>query len=372
MNRKICIISMKAYPLFNEACNEIFGGAEIQLFLLAQELVKHQNFDVNFIVADYGQESSEYHSGITVIKSFKLSDRPFVKNIQFLRCFLSLNADVYIQRTLDPTSGIIAVLCKLLRKRFIYMVAHDGETDGTHEIFKSMIKSFFANLVFKYSDIIVTQNEYEYINLKKKYQTANLYILKKGVNFKQIVFSNEIKKYDVVWVGRCEKWKNPQIYLRLAQKNMDINFLMICPPATNKKKYFEEIQEKAKNIKNLDFYELLSNSEVYTHLLKSKIFCITSDQEGDWPMVVLEALSHKLPILSYKLNHGTLLKENNCGFYCNDDFDMMNKKLNQLLNDINLYKQMSEKAYKYAKENHDIVENSKKLDMLIVGQNDTK
>jgi glycosyltransferase involved in cell wall biosynthesis len=147
---------------------------------------------------------------------------------------------------------------------------------------------------------------------------------------------------------------------------------MICPPATNKKKYFEEIQEKSKKIKNLDFYGLLPNPKVYTYLLKSEVYCITSDQEGDWPMVVLEALAHKLPILSYKLNYGTLLKENNCGFYCNDDFDAMNKRLNQLLKNINLYKQMSENAYQYAKENHDIVKNAKKLYGLIVSLNDHK
>jgi glycosyltransferase involved in cell wall biosynthesis len=364
---KLCFISPKSYPLFNPKLNNVFGGMEVQLFLLAHDFAKNKNLDVNYIVADYGQESSEYYSGVKVIKSFKLIDKPFVKSIRFLRCFLSVNAEVYIQRSLDPKSGIIVFLCKLLRKRFIYMVAHDGETDGTHEVYKSKINSFFAELVFKYSDLIITQNEYEYNNLRRKFQKANLYTIKKGINFENIIFSNKSKEYDVVWVGRCEKWKNPQVYLRLAQKNTDKKFLMICPPATNKKKYFEEIHEKAKKIKNIDFYGLLPNSKVYTYLLKSKVFCITSDQEGDWPMVVLESLAHKLPILSYKLNYGTLLKENNCGFYCNNDFDTMIKRLNQLLNDINLYKQMSENAYQYAKENHDIVKNANRLYMLIRG-----
>jgi len=370
--KKICIISLKSYPLFNIKCNAIFGGSEVQLSLLARELNRNKELDINFIVADYFRESNEKYDRINVIKSFKFKDPSIIKNVKFLRSFIRVNADVYIQRALDPKSGIIAVLCKLMRKRLIYMVAHDGETDGTHNIFISKIDSFFVNLVFRYSDLIITQNEYEYTNLRKKYQKANLYILKKGINFEQIIFSNKSKFYDVIWIGRCEKWKNPQIYLRLAHENLDKKFLMICPPALNNKKYFEEIREKAIKMKNLDFYGPVSNSKVHTHLLESKLFCITSDQEGDWPMVVLEALAHKLPILSYKLNYGTLLKENNCGFYCNNDFEMMNKRLYQLFDDINLYKQMSENAYQYAKDNHDIVKNAEKLYVLIMGQNEHK
>ena len=87
MDTKICIISLKAYPLFNKVCNAVFGGAEVQLFLLAQEFAKNKNMDVSFIVADYGQKPSEKYGGITVVKSFKIEDPSLVKNIKFLNNF---------------------------------------------------------------------------------------------------------------------------------------------------------------------------------------------------------------------------------------------------------------------------------------------
>ena len=37
---KVCFIAPKAYPIFNPAIREVFGGAQLDLYLLATELAK--------------------------------------------------------------------------------------------------------------------------------------------------------------------------------------------------------------------------------------------------------------------------------------------------------------------------------------------
>ena len=45
-------------------CNGVFGGAEVDLYLLGTELAKDQNFHVTFITADWGQPEEEIREQI--------------------------------------------------------------------------------------------------------------------------------------------------------------------------------------------------------------------------------------------------------------------------------------------------------------------
>ena len=60
----VCFISLGSYPLFDIHCNRTFGGAEVQMYLLAKELSKDQRFGVSFIVGNFGQEKVEYYDKI--------------------------------------------------------------------------------------------------------------------------------------------------------------------------------------------------------------------------------------------------------------------------------------------------------------------
>jgi hypothetical protein len=73
---KVCFIAPKAYPLFNRNVKEIFGGAEMDLYLLSTELAKDKDFAVNFITADYGQAHTEKIEGIRLIKSVNFNKNP--------------------------------------------------------------------------------------------------------------------------------------------------------------------------------------------------------------------------------------------------------------------------------------------------------
>ena len=350
---RICFISPKAYPLFNNNVKSTFGGSEVQLSLLAKKFASYEDLDIHFIVADYKQKNIEQYDNINVWKSLNFNDIVIKQILNFYRVFKKINADVYIQRTLTIYSGLMAYYCKIKHRKFIYMVSHDRETDNTDKIYNKKLKGFLANLVYKYSTLTIAQNNYEYNNLKKRFPKSNIKILKKGFDFSTIK-KKEDKIYDCIWIGRCEKWKNPEVFIKLATLNKNFKFLMICPPVLNNEKYFEEIKTKSEQVKNLDFIDFAESKTTYNFLSKSKIFCVTSTLEGDWPMTVLEATATGLPIISYILNYDNLITKYNAGFYCRNDFDLMNNNLRTLLSDKKLYSRMSDNAFEFTKVNHDI------------------
>jgi len=355
---KVCFISPKAYSLFNPKIKNVYGGAEVQMFLLAGEFSKKMDIKVDFIVADYGQHSKETYSNIEVWKSFNLKENFFSKGYKLLKLLLKLKSDIYIQRTLTYFSGFMALLVRLSGGKFVYMVSHDSETDQTNKLYKNRFTNFFLNLTYKFSDLIVVQNRYEKRNLKDLISEDKIFILKKGLEISNNLSSKTKKLYDVIWIARSEEWKNPEVFIKLAKEKKHLKFLMICPKATDKLKYFEKIKKKASKILNLIFLGLIPYTEVLEYIRKSKVYCITSEKEGDWPMVVLEALSYGLPVLSYRLNYSKLLTLHRCGKYAEGVFLKLSEDLEEILKKGHAYKEMSLNAFKYVTKYHNIETNA--------------
>lgn len=169
------------------------------------------------------------------------------------------------------------------------------------------------------------------------------------------------KDFDCIWIARCDEWKNPEDFIKLAQRNKDFTFVMVAPPAIGKKEYYKGIIKLVRSTHNIIHYDFVENEKIYELLARSKVFCITSDLEGDWPMVVLEAAAVGVPILSLKINYDDLIDKYKGGMYCNSDLNTMIREFKLLVSDSEFNKQMSENAVKYIYEKHNIIENVKKL-----------
>ncbi|ODS41481.1 MAG: hypothetical protein A7315_06000 [Candidatus Altiarchaeales archaeon WOR_SM1_79] len=356
---KICFISPKAYQLFNPEVKSTFGGAQVQLYYLANEFSGYKDVKIRFMVADYGQDDVEIHKKIKVYKSLNLKDNFIKQIIDFYRVFNKIDADIYIQRAPSPFSGIIAFYCKILNRKFAYMIGHDLETDGTYEKNNNLLKSFFANLVFKYSDLIITQNEYQKMNLKQRNIEST--VIKSGYPVQEYI---ETKKNYILWVGRSESWKRPELFLKLAEQNPDFKFVMICPPSTYNPQLSGRIKKEAQKLNNLKFIDFVPFNQIDKYFGEAKIFVNTSTQEG-FPNTFVQAAKNKTPIVSLSVNPDNFLERYECGFFCNNDIELINKNMNILLSNKNLYKRMSENAYNYAKKNHDIKKNAEKFYELI-------
>ena len=209
--------------------------------------------------------------------------------------------------------------------------------------------------------MVLVQNDYEYNKLKNNYKIKNLIILKKGIDF-SVLKESGCKEIDCIWIGRCEEWKKPELFLNLAKKFKNHKFLMICPPATGKMSHFNQIKDKAEKIDNLKFLSKVNNQEVYKYLSISRVFCLTSEKEGDWPMTVLEASANRLPILSMFIDHGGILSNQaSCGFYADKSFEKLSYGLEKLLLDDSFYEQNKKNIFEYVCKYHDIKKNSLEL-----------
>ena len=349
---KICFIAPKAYPLFNPSIEAVYGGAEVQLYQLGKELSNENQCKVSFMVADYGQNEKELIDGVEVYKTFNFDDKLYMRLLAFFDVFKKIDADIYVQRTLTMQSAIIALYCKIMRKKFVYMVASDSEVEPSSFFQGKRFQAFIIYLLFRFSTAVIAQNVHQRKILSNIIKSSRLFVLRKGIDF-SLLAEIEEKRYAAVWVGRCINVKKPEIFLDLVERNRSQKFLMICPQAKNEEPYFDMIKNRAELINNLNFIDYTANKDMFSLLALCKIFVITSEKEG-WPQVVLEAAAMKLPILSYKLDYDDLISIYKGGVVCHGNFNMFNNIFRELLEDKQAIDFMGNKAYQYVKSKHDI------------------
>ncbi len=359
MRKKIIavVFPKDSEAMFTENSNRTFGGASVQMHLIARELQSYIDIETFSFIPNYKHIDLKASKPLKLVTTFNESDNILLKILKFHRTIKQTNPEAIFQRGLTAFSCLLSVYCRLARIKFVFMFAHDIEAEGIYQSSRKKCRLF--PILIKYSHLLIVQNKIGQNTLQKK-TTNRIYIFKKGLDFSH-VSAGKSKPYDAIWIARCEPWKHPEIFLKLAELNKELNFLMICPKVENNKKYFEKIQKSASETKNLTFLNFVANEGVYDFLSQSKVFCITSEQEGDWPMVVLEACSLGLPILSLKLNYSELITKHNGGIFCEDQFYLFNKNLKILLRDKKKYGLISQGARTYVNFVHDIKKNIERL-----------
>ena len=360
MNKKIkiCFISLGSYPLFNKNIKRTFGGAEVQMYLLAKEISKDNQFEVSFIVGDYGQKKIEKYGKIQVIRGMKF-EKPSLANwiipknkIRLFHAILKANSDIYIQRAASGGTGIIRVITRILRKKFVYMSAHEIDCNGGFEKQNSKPLGFLFKYGIKNANLIITQRK-EHKEMIKKHHHKESIVMNSVYEIPRLKNTNQSMKKTILWVGRCEDWKRPELFLEIAKENPKEKFVMISPPAMNNPVYASEIKKEAKKISNLQFVDFVPFNEIDSYFKKAKMFVITSKYEG-FPNTLIQAAKNKTPIFSMSINPDNLFKRYDLGFYSNDSYELLSKEIKIILKDPKKLAKKGDEAYRYAKENHDV------------------
>jgi glycosyltransferase involved in cell wall biosynthesis len=343
---RVCFISPKAYPIFNPDIRSVFGGAEVDLYLLATELAKDPRFEVLFIVGDYGQPKIEQREGVTLIKSLDVRKNMILYGWKVWQALQRADADIYMIETASLGVPLVSFFCRRHKKRFVYRTAHVQECNGDYAREKPLSGFFFARSL-RNADIVFCQNR------------SDKAALKTGAGIEAVVASNtyrddltgDFEKKTILWVGRSAAFKHPERFLELAKSFSRENFVMICPQATNDSNY-ESLRQKAEQINHLRFYERVDFFEIDRFFAEAKVFVNTSDSEG-YPNTFIQACKAQTAILSYVVNPDGFLDYYRCGICCHGNIAAMIDGLRNLLEN-NRYVELGRNGRAYVEKNHDI------------------
>jgi len=310
---EICFIAPKAYPLFNPDVKKVFGGAEVDLYSLATELAKDENFAVSFITADYGQAKIETIEAVRIIKSLTFKENPLSGAFKVWRAMRAADAQIYFQEAASLGTFLVALFCKLHKRVFIYRTAHERECNGTY-----LKQHLFAGKAFPWAlrnaAQVIVQNEIDKETLERTTGVPSTVI----PNAHHLPVLSKGKRDIILWVGRSAPFKRPELFIDLAARFPNEQFVMICQRATGDENY-EALIARTREIKNLQFIERVPFADIDSYFKRAKVFINTSDSEG-YPNTFIQACKYATPILSLCVNPDNFLNNFDCGICVDDDW----------------------------------------------------
>jgi glycosyltransferase involved in cell wall biosynthesis len=344
----VCFVMLKAYPLFNPAVKSIFGGAEVDVYLMATELAKDKNFQVSCVVADYGQKFIEQHNGVTVIRSLNFDKNPITWVPSLWRALRYADASIYFRKIFSLVTAVVVLFCKYHKKNFVYRTAHTRECDGTY-----LKRHWFSGKMMLWSlrqaKAVFAQNVTDRNSLQPD---VRLPITVIG-NAHHIPDIQDKPREMILWVARSAKVKRPELFLQLAWQMPQHNFVMICPQATGDSDgSYDELVTQAGQIDNLRFIQRVPFHEIDDYFQRAFMLVNTSDAEG-FPNTFIQACKCATPVLSLNVNPDNFLDKYNCGLCARGDQQLLTTMCGKML-DPDTIKYYGKNARGYAEKNHNI------------------
>lgn len=354
-NLSICFVNANARPLFIEEKGTIrYGGAEVQIFQLVNYLASLPNYTLNLITAGPKPFAIRKVDGVNVYTALSTVRRwgIFSKMVAAIRLCVALytiNADVYVQRALGVETGLVRVYCKLRRKKFVYMIAHEWDVSGQFLKENGLIgRIAFSGL--RHADLRIAQNVEQQELLRKQYD-LNAVVFPSVHTMPADILPEDQREY-ILWVGRAEQWKQPQLFLEVVKRMPTEDFLMIMPEG-NYPELYTQILEEAKQLSNLRLITAVPFEKIDTYFELAKVFVNTSTAEG-FPNTYIQATKYGTPIVSIHVDPDRIIERYALGVATHDDTIAVLETAIQHVISPDHFPSYSKQSAEYAKEFHDI------------------
>jgi glycosyltransferase involved in cell wall biosynthesis len=317
-------------------------------------LARDPGFRVDFIVRDeYG--GSETIDGVTVHKLPLLGKpgpgRKLAYAAGLWRLVRAIGPDAVVQRAAGSQTTILGIYCAVNRKRFIYMTAADSEVEPEMPRWFPGNATWWAyRLGLRLAGRVIVQHDRQRQRLMENYGKAGI------VRPCALETSDALPaagRQCILWVGRCERIKQPEMFISLARAFPQEPFVMVCPPAASGPDYFESVRSQAREQQNLTFVEHVPFLEIGAYFQAASLFVNTSIQEG-FPNTFVQAWMHGTPVVSLSVDPGGVIARHGLGISCDGSQTSLEMALSSLLADHPLRERLSLSACAYAREHHDI------------------
>jgi glycosyltransferase involved in cell wall biosynthesis len=343
---RVCFVSPKSYPLFRPETPGVFGGAEVDLFLLGNELARDERFAVSFVVADYGQSAEETAGAIRLIRSVNFRAGGLIGAMRVWKALQAADAAVYMIKTASPGVPLTAAFCRRHQRSFVYRTASARESDGRYRREHPILGRAFA-WSLRQAAAVLSQNQTDRDNLLRTTRIDSVVI----PNGHPIPPLTDAAREFILWAGRSEPVKGPWRFLDLARALPQERFVMLCPKSTGDNDY-DRLRDSARAIANLQWHDTVPFGQTEDFFRRAKVLVNTSDTEG-FANAFIQACANGTPIASLSVNPDLFLTRHQCGIDCGGSPQRLVEGLRFVLEG-NRYIELGKNARAYAEGHHDV------------------
>jgi len=346
---RVAFISLFSYGYFNYEVDITGGGTERQLYIISQEL--NSDFDVNFVVGDYGQSAVETRDGVTLHRAYEPDPRagPVVQLSQIVKLFRAMrstNADVFVLRSRPRKAVVTYLIAQALGAEWIYNVANDSHVDEDPDQLSSAERSIFVHALRNAAGV-VAQTPYQQRRLRERFGVTST-VIPNGYTRAETVNGRDERSY-FLWVGRIdESQKQPDRFLDLAARLPDFEFVLVGPARDDA--YFEQIEQRIAKLGNVTYEGPVDPDEIHDYYSDAIAVVNTSAHEG-FPNTFLEAWRMRTPVVSLNVDPGRFVENSLCECYADGDFESLVNLSERLANNRDIWEDCATVPHRYFEEN---------------------
>ncbi|MFO0700115.1 MAG: glycosyltransferase family 4 protein [Nitrospira sp.] len=361
--RKVCFISPLGYGLYNPASAYPFGGAEVQFFLLARQLAEDVKFEVSVLTTVREGNSSEAYGALRVFKRTgqgRLTVPPMMTLmtaakllVGFIKAFLSMarqfrqiGADVYLHAGAGVEVGAYALLCRLMRKRFTFVVASSADVSTPHGLVTGPLKWLFP-LGVRLAHAVVCRTEDQQQWLQERYGRRGVLIR----TAHPLPQRQDIHKSYVLWVGRGHPLKQPEVFIGLAARLREHPFMMVVAGEEGHSDLLKQLRTQVMTSHNIELRENVPWCEMSQLYEGARLLVNTSLYEG-FPNTFVEAALSATPVISLSVDPDGILRKQLIGVCAEGNTDKLYELTSALLDDPPRMIRLGLSARSYALQHH--------------------
>ncbi|MGH7166157.1 MAG: glycosyltransferase, partial [Nitrospiraceae bacterium] len=289
---KVCFISALGYGLYRPESGYPFGGAEVQFFLLSRELSADEAFQVS-VLTTVGEAPGEERLGaLTVVKRLGLGRlgpragrtrwEPLGAAPRYASAFWAMyrilraiDADVYLHAGAGVEVGAYALISRLLRRRFVFLVVSDADLSNPYTRGRGLLRWLFP-IGLRLADGVVCQTREHQAWLRERYGIEGVLIRTGHPTVKR----TGQQRSTVLWVGRTHPLKQPQMFLDLVERLAKERCVMVIMRHPAYQGLMTAVRERAGTLTNLTVHEDVPLSDMDQYFEQAKLFINTSTYEG--------------------------------------------------------------------------------------------
>lgn len=300
---KICFLGLENLPVLAPEFNHHgIGGEEVQHTLLAKSLAR-RGHDVCMVVYDYGQEDQARWDQVTTYKAYRASAGiPVLRFVHprwtgIWQALKRADADLYYVSCAGMHLGLVALFCKVYRRKWVFRVAHDSDCEPDQLLVQYWRDKKLYEYGLRRSPAILVQTQRQQQAILDNYGLASRQV---GmlVDFPRQRHAFDGRHIDVLWVNNLRQFKRPDLFLALARRLPDLQFHMIGGPQPGFESMYEDIRRQANDIANLHFHGRVPYHAMDQKYGRARVFVNTSDSEG-FPNAFLQAWARGTPVVSF-------------------------------------------------------------------------
>ncbi len=321
---KICFLAPNVYPSLSKKYKiKKIGGAELQQIYIAKGL-QSKGYEVSFITEDFGQPEAVSIDHLKIFKAYKSNEgisgcRFFYPRLyKIWKALIYADADVYYNRAAGFLPGILAIFCKLYKKKYIFAGALDNDFIPGKERIRLIRDKWFYHYGLKRASIILVQSARQKDLLCNNYGLES-FIIPNFILAESKFLPNSDRKY-ILWVATIREWKRPMYFIRLAKAFPNEKFIMIGGSSAFEANLFNQVKKECQRLENLNFLGFLSFEETEKYFDQCKVFINTSLYEG-FPNTLLQAWRRGIPVISF-FDPDNIIKEKGLGFVPQSELEL--------------------------------------------------